>query len=761
MILAWTMAAGAAAPAPLITLRAVAALTNEQVEQGLPVSFQATVTYFRSVDKLLFVQDGNAAIYVHTDTRLKLTPGDRILVRGIMHPSFRPYVTDAVIVPLGHGALPAPEQATFQEMIRGEADCRYVTVRALVRSADMVPEANLPAPSIYLQTVVDGGQVDADIDSNDANALEGLLDAEVQITGVVSGHFDNKMEQTGVLFHVQSLSGVKILRAADANPWSLPLTRMDRIITGYHMIDGTERMRVRGTITYYQPGAALVLEDGPRSLWIETHADSPLRIGDLATAIGFPEVQNGFLALTRSEVHDSSVEAPIAPSLLTWRELAAGGNSGRGHSFDLVSIEGTVVTEVRQATQDEYVLETRGHLFSAIFRHPDLFDRIPLPPMKRVPVGSRVRVTGICMLAVADPFNGDVQFNILLRSFADVEVMAQPSPLNVRNLLLVIGLLAAAILAVGVRSLLFERKVRRETAALAYLERRRSRILEQINNARPLEDIVEQITEVVSFKLRGAPCWCEVRGSGCIGNKPPKITSQQIISREISGRRGDGLGAIHAAVDSLAKPGADEQAALALGAGLTELAMETSRLYSDLVHRSEYDLLTDIQNRFSFERVLDNFIREAGEPHKIFGLIYIDLNEFKQVNDVYGHQVGDQYLQEVARRMKRQLRPGDMLARLGGDEFAAIISDVSGRADVNEIAVRLDGCFAEPFAAEGCVVRGSASIGVALYPEDGTTRDSLLSAADAAMYVTKQAAQEKQGGVRDRGTAGPGSKSHK
>jgi diguanylate cyclase (GGDEF)-like protein len=107
------------------------------------------------------------------------------------------------------------------------------------------------------------------------------------------------------------------------------------------------------------------------------------------------------------------------------------------------------------------------------------------------------------------------------------------------------------------------------------------------------------------------------------------------------------------------------------------------------------------------------------------------------VNDSYGHQVGDQYLQQVALRLKRQLRPQDRLARLGGDEFAALVPMVRNRAEVEEIAQRLEHCFNEPFALEGLVLTGSASLGVALYPEDGATKDDILNVADAAMYTAK------------------------
>jgi diguanylate cyclase (GGDEF)-like protein len=277
---------------------------------------------------------------------------------------------------------------------------------------------------------------------------------------------------------------------------------------------------------------------------------------------------------------------------------------------------------------------------------------------------------------------------------------------------------------------------------LAALERRRGRILEDINGSRPLAEILEQITELVSFQLKDAPCWCEITDGARLGNCPTQLTTLRIVHEKIPSRSGPPLGAIFAAFDSLTKSSDLESEALSMAAGLATLAIETRRLYSDLLHRSEFDLLTDIHNRFSLEKLLDAQIDQARLEATIFGLIYIDLDDFKQVNDSYGHQVGDQYLQEVALRLKRQLRPHDKLARLGGDEFAALVPLVRSRAEVEEIAQRLERCFDEPFALEELILTGSASVGIALYPEDGATRDDLLNVADAAMYVAKNARRQ-------------------
>jgi diguanylate cyclase (GGDEF)-like protein len=556
------------------------------------------------------------------------------------------------------------------------------------------------------------------------------------------------MQQTGVLLHASSLADIRVLKRAAASPWALPVTPMDEILMGYHVNNLTQRVRVQGTVTYYQPGSAVVLQNGARSLWIMTQSRIPLQLGDVADATGFPDVHDGFLTLSRGEIHDSHLEDPVSPQPASWHQLTMSHNV-----YDLVSIEGQVEMQVREGSQDEYVLLSDGQLFSAIYRHPPptSMNAAPLPPMKQIPLGSKVRVTGICILESSNPFDAQVPFDILLRSFDDVTIIARPSWLNMRNLISTVGVLLLMVVAVGVWAWTMKTKVRRQTAALAVrieaeadlerhmaqLEKRRSQILEDINGSRPLAEIIEQITEMVSFGLGGAASWCDIAGGARLGRYPGDTGARQAIREVIPARNGAQLGVLHASLDPQRQAAGDETEALSLGARLAALAIETRRLYADLRHRSEFDLLTDIHNRFSLDRNLDALIEESQGHMGVFGLIYIDLDEFKQVNDVYGHHVGDLYLQEVSIRMKRQLRSADMLARLGGDEFAALLPQVGSRAHAEEIAHRLERSFDEPFAVEGYQLHGSASVGVAFYPEDGSTRDSLLSAADAAMYVAK------------------------
>jgi diguanylate cyclase (GGDEF)-like protein len=756
VFLGWGQVALAAAPA-LTTLRAVHSLTNLEASHSLPVQFEATVVYARGYENLLFVQDEDAALFVRRPAGIALLPGDRVLIKGTTAESFRPIVVAHDVSLLHHGELPRAVPATFDQLIRSQFDCRLVRVHAVVRAADMVTSTVAPVRSALLQLVTEGGYIKVTVDSSDAAGVKSLLDAEVDITGVAGGVFDDKMQQTGVELHVSRLADIEVRKRAGASPWSLPVMPMDQILAVYHVHDLTPRIRVHGIITYYQPGTAIVMQNGSKSLWIATHTQEPLQIGDQADATGFPDAHDRLLTLTDGEIQDSHILDPVLPQLKSWHELALwSSNSPNGHQNDLVSIEGQVATEVREASQDEYVLVADGKLFTAIYRHPPR--PALLPPMMQIPLGSRVRVTGICIILNANTINpGDeAPFNILLRSFDDIAIIARPSMLTVRNLILVVGLLLLVVVATISWVWILNGKVRRQTAALssrieaeavmeratAERERHRSRILEDINGTAPLAGILEQITELVSFGLDGAPCWCEVTDGARLGHWPHDAQQLRVIDAEIPGRSDHALGRIFAGFPAGSQPAAHEADALSVGAKLATLAIETRRLYADLRHRSEFDLLTDIHNRGSLDRLLNEQIEDARQKAGIFGLIYIDLDEFKQVNDLYGHQVGDLYLQEVAQRMKRQLRPHDMLARLGGDEFAVLVPMVRSRADVEEIALRLEHSLDDDYAVDHYVLHGSASVGIALYPEDATTRDSLLSAADAAMYVAKHTKQQ-------------------
>lgn len=734
-------------PAPLSSLSAVHALTNQQAAHRLPAEFEATVTYFRSYERTLFVQDGNNAIYVQPSSpEYQLALGDRIRIQGTTRDSFHPFVYATKIEILRHGDRLKPIDATFGDLSHARYDSNLVRVQARVLAADISVSSDRPGTRLSL--LMDGGPAEAYVDSSDPAPLNRLLDTQVEITGVVSGRFDGKMQMTGIVFHVQDMSGVRVLKQAAGDPWNVPLTSADQIFTAFSESNHSQRVRVQGVVTYYVPGLAAVLQEDAHSLWVNTHTRQNLKIGARAEATGFPDVHDGFLRLSQGEIKDTGQTAEVKPLAVKWTDL-----SSSRHVFDMVAIEGQVVAEVREAARDTYVLNSDGHVFSAVNRHPEqrILRSVPLPPLKAIPIGSRVRVVGVCITEDPNPFNGAVPVDLLMRSSEDITEIARPPLLSVANLVKVVSILILTVVLTTFWIWTLRRRVRQQTESLArrieaeadqerrnaQLEQRRAHILEEINGNRALPELLEKITELVSFHLKGAPCWCEITDSGRFGQYVPRPQGWRIVRDEIPSRAGGSLGTLCAAMEPSTEPTDDEQLAFFHGTRLATLAIETRRLYTDLVHRSEFDLLTDVHNRFSLEKKLQAMISNAREDKGLFGLVFVDLDEFKQVNDAYGHHTGDLYLQQVAARMKRQLRSGDLLARLGGDEFAVLVSAAQTRSDAEEISIRLHHCFHDPFKINGFTIHGSASIGLALYPEDGTSKDSLLSAADAAMYVAK------------------------
>ena len=755
LILAIAIIAGRASiawcdpPVTLTRLSQIHALSNGESDKGYPTAFEATVTFFRGDERILFVQDQGVAIFVLSpeDARLiQLSPGDRIFIKGKTGGSFKPIVDSKTISVLHHGTLPMSMPASFKQLINGQFDCRLVSVRGIIRSADMAPKHSWIRSAVgEIQFQTESGPISVHLDTDNLSRLRGLLDATVEITGVSAGKFDDKMQLTGAELFVPDLASIKVIARPHTSPWLAPVTPMDRIVSVYDKRDLTPRIRVQGTVTYYQPGHAVVLQDGSKSLWITTNTTDSLRIGDRAEAIGFTDANDRFISLIDAEVLDSGVYAPVTPEKATWLQLAHwSSNTPDGHQNDLVSIEGTVVEEVREAAQDEFVLNADGELLTALYHHPPAVNEIP--PMIHIPLGTRVRITGICSRTETKSVvvGGEVPFNILLRSFDDITVVARPSPLNIRNLLLALGLMLIVMFVVIAKGWVLERKVRRQavvlsarTEAEADLERRRSRILEDINESRPLSEILAQILAMVSSSLGGAQCWCRLADEKSLGNWPPDQGSLRIVSASINARVGPALGALFVGLDPEAPPLDREIVALNNGARLVTLAIETLRLYSDLRRRSEYDLLTDIPNRFAIVSYIKLKIAETRQSGAVFGLIYIDFDNFKTINDTYGHHVGDLYLQATALRMNRQLADGDMLARLGGDEFAVLVSLRNGVNGLDKIVTRLERCFETPFTVGDYLLDGGASIGIALYPADGATEDSLLRAADAAMYSIK------------------------
>ncbi|CAN5616531.1 cyclic Di-GMP phosphodiesterase RmdB [soil metagenome] len=167
------------------------------------------------------------------------------------------------------------------------------------------------------------------------------------------------------------------------------------------------------------------------------------------------------------------------------------------------------------------------------------------------------------------------------------------------------------------------------------------------------------------------------------------------------------------------------------------LIYRTSQILLEKEHEATHDSLTGLANRtnllLTLQETLSRTARDGGE----FGLMLIDLDHFKEVNDTLGHHVGDQMLMHFADRLRNAVRPTDHVARLGGDEFAVIVDDANSE-QVAMVADRILGALLEPVVLDGMLLEIEASIGTAMHPEHAQRADDLLRLADIAMYMAKQ-----------------------
>jgi diguanylate cyclase (GGDEF)-like protein len=340
-----------------------------------------------------------------------------------------------------------------------------------------------------------------------------------------------------------------------------------------------------------------------------------------------------------------------------------------------------------------------------------------------------------------------------------------------------------------------EDRVTTRTAALrAEIERRiwvesfnrsRNRLLEMVVEGKCLEDVLSQLAEAAEKSMPEGRCLISLLGgeSGLIiapriapevvSRVTPVLTSQwqlltpaqadgslfltdadpdtkaahpalwtngvhALLAVPITERPEEELGFVALLLTDNRKPDGFLKEMLLSAGRMAAVAMAHYRMQDELFRRAHHDPLTDLPNRILFEDRLQQAMARARRSERKVGVLCIDLDGFKQINDQHGHQTGDWLLRQVAARLTSRLRSTDTVARFGGDEFLAVLDDLAdtdGIATVSESVLR---ALEEPFVIGATVLRTTASIGAAVFPSDGNSADELKRNADLALYRAKE-----------------------
>lgn len=166
-------------------------------------------------------------------------------------------------------------------------------------------------------------------------------------------------------------------------------------------------------------------------------------------------------------------------------------------------------------------------------------------------------------------------------------------------------------------------------------------------------------------------------------------------------------------------------------------AIERAQMKAELLRAALFDDLTGLPNRKLFRERINSALSRCQRTHSRIGLLYLDIDDFKYINDAFGHAAGDTVLQEFSRRIRKCVRQMDTVARLGGDEFVILVEDIHGPEDAASVHEKIREVLTSPIVVGGHELQIGTSVGIAITPEDGQTMDALIAAADRAMYRFK------------------------
>jgi len=724
-------------PKLLTTAAAVARLSGQEVTSAHRVDLHGQVTYVDAEWGLLWVQDSTAPVFVQLPKNApRLRQGDLVTLRGVTSPGAEgALILHPGIRVTGHRALPPPRQVTIAAL--NSTISQYVEVEGVLR----------PGPFIWNHTscvLVDGSRTAPIIIPNGVNpAMQRLVGARVRVRGITSLQLDARNHVTGYQFFVQRLSDIQPVSpnwqpVSQSQP--LPIAK---IALPDPSVRFTPAVHLRGTVLW-DGASSLVLRDSSGSVEVLPAVDSTAAPGAKADVVGFPRILGGILTITEAEVQVVQPPAP-QPVFQTRRSLADALRYG--HDGDHAVMSGVVLSQTTQERDDLFLVKDHGATFKILVAAAD-----PGKTPFHINPGSILEATGTLWL-VRDHDGSPPSAELLVNSLSSLTIR-EPPPINWRWVLT--GIAAFVIITI----LLWITQLRRALRAQAAL------IRQQLEHEASLETRYRALFErnlaaVFSWKTSGEITDCNPAFACMLGFDAPEqvvgLSYWSLLADEsqrhafdsnidnLSGfetslRRADGA-TVHL-LENITSIGSGESIRYETTAlDITQSRRDRLELQEarDASRReAEHDILTGLPNRRYFVQLVSDQLGTAALHKRTIGMLFIDLDGFKAVNDTHGHLTGDLLLQEVATRLNSCLLAGDFLCRLGGDEFAVLLTRPESIRDAVSLAHHLLNALGRPIKiAQSDLIIG-AGIGISFFPQPALDFSSLLKQADSAMYLAKR-----------------------
>lgn len=470
----------------LTTAQQVRLLPPDEANRGYPVRLRAVVTYCDPANADFFIQDGTAGIYVD-DPALKkaFVPGERLEIEGVTEDvDFAPQIGKPHYQILGQAPLPSPQPATFDSLISTREDSQFVQFEGIVQSATLI------ATRLSLDVLGDGGHLTAIVLDPQGLSPAGLVDAKVRLKGVCGAIFNQERRLTAVQLDVPSPRQLTVLEPPATDPFSLPVRALKDVMVFTPQGTSEHRIRVQGTVTLQRP-RGLFIQDGNQGLFLPGARPQDLKPGARVDAVGFADVGENTPVIRQAIVRrNGSAPLPAAAQVTATQALAGG--------FDAVRVRlEAIVRDQRYSETDRDVMAQNGDVLFEVRIEQNRVGR----GWPNLPPGTRVRLTGVCSVAV-DRDRQPTGFAVLLDSPADLVVLARPSWWTLRRAIAGLALLALVALAVVAWVVVLRQRVSRQTELI------RRRLESEAALERRLQYVMRSTNDIVwDWDLRAETVW--------------------------------------------------------------------------------------------------------------------------------------------------------------------------------------------------------------------------------------------------------------
>ena len=495
LLLVGTAAAAVAADSErlLTTIAEVKGLAPENAGISQPVRVRGVITVSLGSRGGAFLQDETGGVYVAPikGKPTYLRSGDWVECTGrTAAGQYAPMVTPERLEYLGRKEIPAAVGVNLDEFASGRHDAEWVETRGVVRTVIQKPNTR---PELELS--VGRERLRVQICDLRGSAPASLVDAEVRIAGVASGFFNRDRQLLMPVLFVPDWSHVVVTLAAAADPFSSELRSTTSLFRYAPNDRSGHRRKVRGTVTHYLPGKAIFLRDAAGALYIETNHITPLQLGDVVEAAGFPAVRQG-AAYLQDSVFRVVGTTTLPPAIPADPVRIA---QGLIRPSELISIDGSLV-ETRIG-RDRWMLGLKaGEQTFEVQVEMSEAGAAPVAPE----VGSRLRVAGILWTEDIDPKSRHIVptlFRVLSRSPADIAILQKPSWWTRARLAQAALLLVVVVVAAVVWIWLLRRRVESQTSLIAEKVAREAVAEERARTACEIHDTLAQGFMGLGFQL--------------------------------------------------------------------------------------------------------------------------------------------------------------------------------------------------------------------------------------------------------------------